>query len=154
MPADVNDEGCSRSVPGDLRFEVGKREAQIVTVAIDVFDAAARGPNRQRLRHEGVRRAQDAAVDLCKGECGERSPCPGRHRNGRQPIPFRPGLLEGLRHRSLRPDATIEDLVPERVQSRAVTWVEPDRELIERNRRKGCGHRGETLLWKRTSEPS
>src|SRR5205807_4170447 len=58
-------------------------------------------------------------------ERGKRSARPATRHNRRQSVPGRPGILEGLRERALRPDLSVERFVPERVQTRAVAVVKP-----------------------------
>src|SRR5262249_62258778 len=52
MAADVDDERGSRSMSLRLRLEIGERNAQILAVAVDVLDGAARPRDPHPLPHE------------------------------------------------------------------------------------------------------
>ena len=128
----MNDVGRARAVREGLRLEVRERDAEVVAVAVDEHYLPAALDDRQRRRHERVRRAQDglpAHGGIGKG--GERRARPAREPDRGHAVPAGPGLLEAAGQITLRPALRIEDLVPQLVEPRAIAMVEPDGELVD-----------------------
>src|SRR5262249_6731812 len=120
-----------------------EREAQVIAVAVDELDLRSRLQDRERARHERVRRAEDRlAAELEELERGESRAGPARRRDARQAVPARPGILELLHERPVRPDLVVEDRVRERVRALPVTVVEADGEGVEVHVAGSPGYRG------------
>ena len=109
-----------------------ERHAEVVPVAVDELDVRARSMQRERRRHECVRRAEDgSATQLEELERGKRRAGPAGGRDPGQAVPGGPGPFEGACERPIRPLLVVERLVPERVQALAVTMIEPDGEGVD-----------------------
>src|SRR5262249_35501908 len=156
MAADVDDERGPWAMPADLLLEVGERDAEVLTVAVDVLDGAAGRRDRQRVRHEGVRRAEDdATAHVGEAERGQRGAGPTRNGHGADAVPARPLGFERLGRRALRPDLALQDVVPERMQQLPIAEIESDSEGLIRGRGSGR-HARRTLTgaeaWQRAKQ--
>ena len=135
VAADVHEERRARPVARDLRLEVGERHAEVVAVAVDerrprapACSAASGVAMNVFDGHSTVSPAHAGEVE--RGERGARPARRTRPRRGRSTPPTRPRTRCG--QRALRPALGVDDLVPQRVQPRAVARVEADREAVER----------------------
>ena len=114
--------------------KVGERQAQVLAVAVDELHRRARVQRRQRRGHERVRRAQHGlarARPRTPARPARRPPSPP---NATAPSPFQAAHAASKRSVSGPSDQRwrVDDLVPQRVQPRAVALVEADREPVQR----------------------
>ena len=113
----------SRSRSASERHRSSRSQSTKTTLGAEVQRGERRG-------HERVGRAQHdvAGADPGVVERGERRARPAPDRDRADAVALRPRRLEPPGDRALRPLLGVEDLVPQRVQARAVALIEADRE--------------------------